>query len=404
MPLFLAWRYARTTGREHALGTMTTLAVVSITVGTFALALTNAVMTGFESVIHERMQGIHAQLTIQTPHDALNVQAIADVIDKEFPQIAHYAPHEVRQVIASHKDHRDIRQVIAIKGVNPERERLVSSLESKLIVPHKETLPNLLNDNGIIMGKSCAQAHEFVVGDEIDLLFLPGPSGKKLNLSRKRAVIKGIFQTGIEEIDSSLIISSLAFLQTMFPDALATTISLKLAPDAHESEIKTKLAQRLNGLDVYSWKDVYPALVSALKLEKYVMFLILALITLVASMNIVSLLFMKITHKRHDLALLLAMGANPNMVTRIFTYLGLLISGSSALIGIGLAWITSFILNRYPFITLPDVYYVTTLPVHMNLSITLSTFMVVIIISLIAVYIPTRGLAAKTKRWLSSLS
>ena len=68
-----------------------------------------------------------------------------------------------------------------------------------------------------------------------------------------------------------------------------------------------KLRHRL-GLDVYSWKDLYPSLVASLKLEKYVSFFILALILLVASMNIISLLFMQITQKRPTIALLQAMG------------------------------------------------------------------------------------------------
>ena len=58
--------------------------------------------------------------------------------------------------------------------------------------------------------------------------------------------------------------------------------------NTEETAVIEKLKKRLPHLQVNSWKDLYPALVSSLKLEKYVMFFILALITLVASMNMIS--------------------------------------------------------------------------------------------------------------------
>ena len=120
------------------------------------------------------------------------------------------------------------------------------------------------------------------------------------------------------------------------------------------------------------------------------MFLILALITLVASMNIISLLFMQITQKRGDIALLQSMGATTYDIRMIFIVMGMLLSLIASIIGLLLATFASWILNRYPFITLPDVYYVTHLPSHMEWHIIVAVFIAVTLLSLISIVLPTR--------------
>ncbi|TET33765.1 ABC transporter permease, partial [Candidatus Dependentiae bacterium] len=145
------------------------------------------------------------------------------------------------------------------------------------------------------------------------------------------------------------------------------------------------LRQRL-ALDVYSWQELYPALVSALALEKYTMFFILLLITLIAAMNIISLISMLISQKRADIAMLRAMGIAPQTITAIFMIIGMSVAGVAALLGILCACIASVLLERYPFIELPHVYYVSHLPAHMEWSIVVMVFVVVLLITILATW------------------
>ena len=133
---------------------------------------------------------------------------------------------------------------------------------------------------------------------------------------------------------------------------------------------------------------MYPALVSALKLETYAMFLILALIALVASMNVISLLFMYITQKKGDIAILTSMGLHSSVIKNVFLCLGIFLTLVGASAGLLLAFISGLILQHYPFITLPDIYYVSHLPVYMHWSTFLLMFVVVLLLSVIALVIP----------------
>ena len=144
-------------------------------------------------------------------------------------------------------------------------------------------------------------------------------------------------------------------------------------------------------MEVYSWQELYPALVSALKLEKYAMGLILALIMLVASMNIISLLFMQITQKRGDIAILQAMGMSHAAIESIFIGIGMTISAAASAIGVLIALILGFFIHRYPLIELPDVYYVTHLPVEFDASICFSVFALILIMSFCATIFSARS-------------
>ncbi|HML19332.1 MAG TPA: FtsX-like permease family protein, partial [Candidatus Dependentiae bacterium] len=203
------------------------------------------------------------------------------------------------------------------------------------------------------------------------------------------AIVGGIFKTGIEEFDAGLIFSSTQLYSDMFNPQGADQISLKLSPQTDEPALIKKLHDRL-GLEVYSWKDLYPALVSALKLEKYVMFFILALITLVASMNMISLLFMQIIQKRGDIAILKTMGMSNLQVQSIFIFMGFIISCVASLCGLAIAWLIGIIISRFPIITLPDVYYVSHLPIYLDYKVFIIIFTVVMLMSLIATWIPIR--------------
>ena len=176
-------------------------------------------------------------------------------------------------------------------------------------------------------------------------------------------------------------------MEKIYPNTIIEQINCALAPHTDEAAIIHKLRTRL-GLDVYSWKDLYPSLVASLKLEKYVSFFILALVLLVASMNILSLLFMHITQKRPIIALLQALGMPLRSINELFFIMGITISSLASIGGLLAAIFTSWLLQTYPFITLPDAYYVTHLPVAMNWHIIGIVFCTVMILSSCAVWLP----------------
>jgi lipoprotein-releasing system permease protein len=281
--------------------------------------------------------------------------------------------------------------VAMIRGIDPVAEQLTSSLSKKIIAPPSSTkgFSQLFMGNQIIIGKQLSQNNNLSIGDTIDILFIRDEKirGKKITFDSQPALISGIFDTGIDEFDSNVVYSSLTFFEELYPNIDVEQVNVALAPETDEKMTIQKLHNRL-GLDVYSWKDLYPSLVASLKLEKYVSFFILALILLVASMNIISLLFMHITQKRPDIALLRAIGMSHESIRTIFFIIGMSISCIASGCGLSAALFASCILQKYPFITLPDTYYVTHLPVAMNWKIICAVFCVVLLFSLCATLLP----------------
>lgn len=371
---------------------MTIVCFIGIFIGSFSLALISAIMNGFEVAIHEKMQSIHPHVIIQSYKNDIDLEVLETILKKEFPEIIAFSPtasHHVLLRVDSSSD--DTPAVAMIKGINPHTEQFTSSLSKKIIktLPTITTYSQLFDNDFIIIGKQLAQNNHISIGDHVELLFMRDSyiRSKKITFDSQQATISGIFDTGIDEFDNGIIYCSLSFLEKLYPNIIVEQINVALAPYADENIVIQKLRDRL-GIDVYSWKDLYPSLVASLKLEKYVSFFILALILLVASMNIISLLFMQITQKRPIIALLKAIGMTNGSICTIFFMIGMMISCCASITGLIAALCASFILEKYPFITLPDTYYVTHLPVAMNWYIVCAVFSVVILFSMCAILLP----------------
>jgi lipoprotein-releasing system permease protein len=391
MSFLLAWRYLTGARQEKNIAIMIKICCLGILIGTFSLTLITCIMRGFEKITHEQLQGIHANIMVRAYGNNLNLQALAPVLDHEIAALASWSPTTVKQGIIQGPESDDITHVTVVKGIDPAREVTTTSLCSKItqsIIPHA-SLSTLVHDNHILIGKGLAQELGVTPGAPTTLLFTPDEQTRSNHVTLKEAqlYVSGIFSTGIEEFDNGLIFCSLEHLHTLWPESGVKQINIKLNPGSDENAVKSHLEQRLK-LEVYTWKDLYPALVSALKLEKYAMFFILALVTLVASMNIISLTFMQATQKRGDIAILKAMGMSNSALRAIFLMVSTSIALIGTLAGLGLAALAGWLLQTYPFITLPDTYYVSHIPVVMEPSLFVLVFIVVISLSLAASWLP----------------
>lgn len=397
--LLLALRFLSGAHKEKNISVMIKVCFLSILISTFALTLIVSVMKGFEKATHDKLQGIHSDLIMRAHGQPIDFDKLKNVIDKEFNNsIIAIAPSSIAQVIIqpgdkksdnNKKESNSETNLVMLQAIDPELEPKVSALKDMLVEKYENTnnWSILLKNNNIFVGYSLAQNLFLKINDNIDLLFPDDEIyNNKVTLNNKQAKIAAIFKTGINEFDEHVIFCSLSFFNQIF-DSGITQISLKLKDISKEKEIIKILKARFS-MEVYSWKDLYPAIVSALMLEKYAMFFILALVTLVASMNIISLLFMYVTQKRGEIAILKSMGVSDNSIISIFILLALSISLLACLSGIILAAIVSVILNKYPFIKLPDVYYVTHLPAHMDWQLVFIILIVVLLLSFFSTIIP----------------
>ena len=204
--------------------------------------------------------------------------------------------------------------------------------------------------------------------------------------------VVGIFNTGMYEYDSSLALISIPAAQRFFNMTdMVTGIEIKVddiyAADSVADKIHTMLGFPYWTRD---WMEMNKNLFSALKLEKFGMFVILILIIVVAAFNIIGTLIMMVMEKGRDIAILKSMGATDRSIMKIFIMEGLIIGIAGTIIGCIGGYTLCELLDKYHFIKLPsDVYQLDTLPVKMNPLDFIYISLSAIVISFIATIYPS---------------
>jgi lipoprotein-releasing system permease protein len=199
------------------------------------------------------------------------------------------------------------------------------------------------------------------------------------------------------EYDANLAIASLRSVQDFFHmQSRINAIEVRIDDIYAAPQIK-KAIQSVVGARFYArdWMEMNRNLFSSLKLQKFVFFIILTLIILVAAFNIASTLIMNVLEKEREIAILKTMGATNRGIMSIFMIQGLLIGFAGTLIGISMAYITGYLINSYDLIKLPaDIYYLGNLTARMKLS----DFIIVSISAIIISFISTLYPAWKASR------
>ena len=181
---------------------MTLICFAGTFISTFALALIIAIMNGFEKTTHQKLRGIHSQLTMKSSIGTLNFQKIKPILKKEFPHVAAFAPSTLEQVLIQNPQNNSMSNLIVLKGVDPHLEPQVSVIETK-IVSDKKKLKNTLAHQSIMLGHKLAELLQVRVGDSVNLLFVEEQeeTTNTIQLTKRQASVGGIFKTGIEEFD-----------------------------------------------------------------------------------------------------------------------------------------------------------------------------------------------------------
>ena len=176
--------------------------------------------------------------------------------------------------------------------------------------------------------------------------------------------LAGTYHSGFYQYDSGMGFLRLADAQTLFsePD-LITEISFKVDDLNHAPEIGREIEKAAgNGFMATNWMEQNRPLFRALRLEQIVTFIVIALIVIVAALNILIALTMMVMEKTRDIAVLMSFGVDPAQVQRIFLLQGLLISVIGTALGLVLGYVAAWAGGQYHFHLSPDVYSIDTLP------------------------------------------
>jgi lipoprotein-releasing system permease protein len=218
----------------------------------------------------------------------------------------------------------------------------------------------------IVLGKDLAETIGAQVGDSV---LVTSPQGELTPLGLapryQRFRVAGIFHSGFYQYDAAMAFMRLSDAQSLFsePDLLSV-ISFKLDDMDRAPQIARTIEHAAGqGFMTTNWMEVNRELFRALKLEQVVTFIVIALIVIVAALNILIALTMMVMEKTRDIAVMMSFGVQPAQVRRIFLLQGFLISVIGTVIGLALGYLAAWAGGHYHFIHLSaEVYSIDTLP------------------------------------------
>ena len=386
--LFIGLRYLRARRQETFISLITVISVLGVMIGVMTLNVVMAVMTGFEETLRDRLLGINAHIALLKSGDQLAEyeELLQRVIKHEGVVAA--SPAIYGQVMLTSGSRVS---GVVVRGVDPDRVNAVVDLQRYMkqgsIAGLKQQNPVQLQDRtimlpGVIMGERLAAQLGVFVGSPIQVVSpLGSPTAIGVIPKVRRFVVTGLLNTGMSEIDSTLVFMALEDAQKFFElgDAVSN-IEIRV-DDVNESrEIADRIQLQLGFPYITEdWTRLWPNLFSALQLEKTVYFLVLLLMVLIGAFNIISTLVMVVMEKRKDIAILMSMGATRASIRKIFLLKGFIIGIVGTTLGLLLGLLVCTLIAQYQFELPKDVFLISTVPVRIYFS----NFMIVTVASFI---------------------
>jgi lipoprotein-releasing system permease protein len=364
--LFVAARYLKAKRRQAVVGVVTTISVAGVAAGVAALIIALAITNGMRRDLQDKLLGSSAHVQLM-PIEAKGISNWRPLLERmrKVPHVIAASPGLYEQVLVA-RGARDGGAMV--EGILPDYEMNVSDL-LKAATPGSISALEPQNADSdlppIILGNDLAETLGASVGDSVTLISPQGeltPFGIIPKYVHFR--LAGTFHSGFYQYDTQLGYVRLVDAQHLFdePD-LITVISFKIDDPNRALEVGKAIEQAAGkGFMTTNWIEQNRELFKALKLEQVVTFIIIALIVIVAALNILIALTMMVMEKTRDIAVLMSFGVQPSQVRRIFLMQGLLISLVGTAIGLVLGYLAAWAGSHYHIPLSPDVYSIDTLP------------------------------------------
>ena len=326
----IAWRYIRAKRAEGGVSVMTWISLIGVTLAVFALIATLAVRSGFRAEFIDTIAGANAHVSVVRPREVITDYAEMGARIATVEGVQSVAPLIRAQAMASGNGRIGLADIYGI--------RLEDLKTSDAIVDSERTVGNIDDlTSGIAIGSALAGNLGLNIGDRIELTTRAGASTPMGQSTRRNAYeVVYIFSTGRFQIDEVRVYLPFEEAQLILNrDGVADEIAIIL-DDLNQSEIlKQDIANAAGpGVWAYSWQDRVGRFLRALTIEDNVMFIILSILVLVASMNIISGLIMLVKNKGRDVGILRTMGLTEGSILRVFFICGAGIGTIGTVLGV----------------------------------------------------------------------
>jgi lipoprotein-releasing system permease protein len=394
--LLVGLRYTRARRRNRFIGINSLVSMIGIAVGVWALIVVLSVMNGFQKEVRTRILGVASHVQITSMSNRLADWPAVAKLAAQHPRVLATAPFvQAQAMLASGPSVRGA----VVRGILPEEEEKVADLGQHMRMGSLAALKP--GEFGVVLGADLARALGVLPGDKVALVAPQGmvtPAGVIPRL--KQFTVVGIFEVGIVDADAALALVDLQDAQTLYQ--MGDTVSgVRLKLDdlfAARSVARELLSQLPRDLYATDWTRTHANFFRAVEIEKRMMFIILALIILVAAINIISTLVVAVKDKQADIAILRTLGARPGSVMQIFIVQGMLMGVIGTLVGVLLGIVTALNIDvivpaiesalRIKFLS-KDVYLIPELPSDLQAADVIAISLMALGLSFVATLYPS---------------
>ncbi|MBD3346040.1 MAG: FtsX-like permease family protein [Chitinivibrionales bacterium] len=374
MEWFIALRYLRGKRKNGFISFIAYISAAGVFLGSFVLIVALCVANGFEREVRNRIIGIFADARIlqyfSRPidnYDSLRTRIL------DHPDVVAASPYISGKGLI---EHEGVQEGNLIMGIDDSLEATVTDLRNTIVIGDLN-LDSLESNEGnvlpgILIGMGLANKLGVRTGSEVILGTIPAVEDQMDIMSSVRAgkfSVTGVFETGMYEYDLNLVYTSIASAQELFDTKGVEGIQIKTTNVYQADKIAESVVEHVDGYPYRSvdWKSQNKSLFKWMKLERLIIFIVISLIIVVAAFNIICSLVMMIMEKRREIGILMGMGTTSKTIMKIFMLNGVIIGLIGSTLGVLAGSVLSYIQYKYQLIPLPgDIYFITTLPIHIR--------------------------------------
>ncbi len=404
MYLKFAWRYFRAKKSTNAINIISWVTAGVIAFSTMCQVLVLSVFNGFEGLVQSLYSNFYADVKV-LPAKGKSIFLDQALINKlnDFPGVKGISLQAEEKALLQSGEQQT---VVLLKGVDSNYYR-VSGVPNNMM--HGAFDVGTTDDPKLVMGSGI----EYAMGVEADrnlfpvTVFLPKKTGKARSgalsaLSEGNAHTSGSFAIQ-QDFDNKYVITNLGFLkqQMNYDSNEYRNVEISLKDSEHSQEFAASLQKYLGGdFKVLTKYEQNTSLYNSMRLEKWVIYAVLTLILIIAAFNMIGALTMLVLEKRKDISVLQSLGADRNLVRKIFLSEGLLLAVAGSFVGVGLALLICYLQMKYQLIKLAGAsFLINYFPVKVVATDVLLVILTAMIIAFTAAWFP----AQKASRQLFSL-
>lgn len=410
LSLYIARRYLFSKKSHQVINIISGVAISGVALATIAMVCTLSVFNGFQKLVEMQFTSFNPELKISASHGKM-FEADSALCSK----IASLSGVSVMTRSLEDKamvEHGGRQVMVTLKGVEENFVKL-TDFESVLFGSGTFKLADSLANYAIPGGGLISTINSGIYYTRPLEIYAPR-RGRKVSMTNPMANFKKgymhssglMFAMQQPQYDNNYIVTSIDFTRTIFErkSTEVSSIELRMSPDADIKKVK-KLIKEIMG-DGYTVHDRYEQqedIFRVMKIEKFISYIFLTFILLIACFNIIGSLSMLILEKRQDALTLRSLGAGNKLITDIFVFEGCLISGIGAVSGIVIGLLICLAQQHLGLLSLGEgngSFVVDSYPVSVEWADVLLVFVTVLVVGIISVAFPVRML---THRMLGSM-